>query len=216
MLGDNADLVCAVAKLYIADGAHVADVTYGKGAFWRKTDTSRFRLLGSDLYPSNLECVKADFRALPYGDGSLDVVVLDPPYIHSPGHHMTDKRYNNKHTDDAWRIETASTHGMYHRDIMSEFYGKGMREAKRVLRDGGRLWVKCKDQIESALQCWSHIEIYAIATAELTLYAKDLFVLVPTSMTKTDAWVNQYHARKTHSYLWIFEKPELRSGRRFR
>src|SRR5664279_3959556 len=49
--GNNADLISAVADFYISDGSTVADVTYGSGAFWRKTDDSRFILLKADLYP---------------------------------------------------------------------------------------------------------------------------------------------------------------------
>lgn len=147
-----------------------------------------------------------DFRALTYADASIDTVVLDPPYIHNPGKHVTDKLYNNRSTDDAWRADTASTHGMYHRNILAEFYGRGMVEAHRVLRDGGQLWVKCKDEIESSKQCWSVIEIYEIGVRQLGMYAKDMFVIIPDSRTSHGRWKNQYHARKNHSYLWVFEK----------
>src|SRR6516225_1488775 len=49
--GSNADLLVDVARLYIPDGALVADVTWGHGIFWQKTDTSRFTLVGSDVAP---------------------------------------------------------------------------------------------------------------------------------------------------------------------
>jgi hypothetical protein len=193
--GTNADLIAQAANLYIKDGAVVADVTYGLGAFWRKTDTNRFVLKATDL----LTCKgkeRQDFRRLPYGDGSIDVVVLDPPYAHNPGMHMTDKRYNNR----------ATSRGMYHRDIIEEFYHKGIIEAARVLKVAGQLWIKCKDEVESGVQRWSHIEIYSLALSE-GFFARDLFILVPTSKTSARRWTKQYHARKNHSYLWIMEKP---------
>jgi hypothetical protein len=203
--GNNANLLFEVSKLYIPDNAKVADVTYGKGAFWTKTDISRFELLPSDKYPKQHNTAEMDFRNLTYSNASIDVVVLDPPYIHSPGNHMTDKNYNNKQTDDDWRAETESSHGMYHKDIIDEFYRRGMQEAKRVLCPSGRLMVKCKDEVESGTQRWSHIEIHNIAVNDLGFYAKDLFVLVPTFNTKTDSWKTQHHARKNHSFLWIFD-----------
>jgi hypothetical protein len=52
---------------------------------------------------------------LPYRDGSMDVVVLDPPYVHSPrvknGHDYAacTTRYNNNRT----------TAGLLNRDIRS-------------------------------------------------------------------------------------------------
>src|SRR5262252_8398105 len=48
--GLNADLLAEVTRLYRLDGLTVADVTYGRGSFWPKVDTSRFTLLGTDLY----------------------------------------------------------------------------------------------------------------------------------------------------------------------
>ena len=70
--------------------------------------------------------------------------VLYGPDIHNPGKHITDYRYNN----------AATTGGMYHREIVTRFYYPGMAEAARILKPGGQLWVKCKDEIESSEQCW--------------------------------------------------------------
>jgi hypothetical protein len=100
---------------------------------------------------------------------------------------MTDNRYGNADT----------TKGMYHADIMN-LYGEGMREALRVLKMGGYLWVKTKDQVMSARQWWSHIEIYNTAM-EIGFVAQDLFILVPDSKTSSKRWEKQYHARKNHS-----------------
>ena len=44
-----------------------------------------------------------------------------------------------------------------------------------MLRPNGQVWVKCQDEIESGRQCWSHIEIRAIAR-KLGFKAKDLFI----------------------------------------
>ena len=194
--GTNDQLIADVARLYLADGAVVADVTYGQGRFWKKTDTSRFRFLPSDLEPSAPGVLAADFSSLPYEDGSADVVVFDPPYIHSPGAGMYAARYNGGATT------TANSHA----GIMA-VYQSGMTEAARVLRDGGQLWVKCKDTIASERQCWSHIDIHGMAK-ELAMYARDLFLLVPAAPSTVAAggrWPRQLHARKVHSYLWIFE-----------
>jgi hypothetical protein len=190
--GTNAQLIRHVAQLYVPGGALVADVTYGRGAFWTHTDTSRFTLLASD----RLTCPARpyDFRQLPYRAESLDVVVLDPPYIHNPGTHVTNHAYKNAET----------TAGMYHADIM-QLYRDGMTEAVRVLRGPGQLWVKCKDEVESGTQRWSHLEICTIAV-ELGLFARDLFILLPHAKPNNMRWPRQQHARKNHSYLWVFTK----------
>jgi hypothetical protein len=47
--------------------------------------------------------------------------------------------------------------------------------------------------------------VYLMAQ-ELGLYGKDLFLLDPTSQTSDARWDAQHHARKRHSYLWVFER----------
>lgn len=196
--GTNAELIATVAKLYLADGDVVADVTYSSGRFWNKTDITRYRFLASDLMAQRdkrTTVLACDFRALPYRDDSVDALVFDPPYIHSPGKGMLNTRYNGLATTDM-----AS-----YADIMA-LYHDGMTEAARVLRDGGQLWVKCKDTLASERQRWSHITVFEEAD-KLGLYPRDLFLLVPPapSSVTTGRWARQIHARKVHSYLWIFE-----------
>jgi hypothetical protein len=210
--GTNADLITHVADLYLPEGALVADVTYGKGVFWRKCTAKRFTLLASDLHhgPSRPQhgdlfgdgitthVLAADLGQLPYRTSSLDVVVLDPPYIHNPGQHVTDRRYNNAKT----------TKRLYHRDILAQLYIPGMREAARVLKPGGSLWVKCKDEIESGEQRWSHQEIYDVAKGLGYFRPRDQAMLHAQATTSPKRWTRQLHLRKNHSVLWIFERTE--------
>lgn len=197
--GNNGAMVKAVSDFYIKDGDWVADVTYGKGAFWKQASTSRFMLFKSDLL--TVPEAPWDFRDLPYIDCCMDHVVLDPPYMHSPG----------KTSAYQQQYKTTHTHGshdkprtLYHNEIMEQ-YADGMSEAWRVLREGGMLWVKCKDEIESGWQRWSHHEVYLDAR-QIGFVGKDLFVLV-TGQNIPDNHERQLHARKAHSYLWLFLKP---------
>ncbi len=206
--GNNADLIAEVCRLYAPPGTVIADVTYGAGRFWRKQPAG-VTVIGSDLYPGPEISFTCDFRQLPYRAGAIDIVVLDPPYVHNAGvahSHRTDRyaasssRYNGHLT----------TAGLYNGDILC-LYRDGMTEARRVLRPaGGQLWVKCKDEVEREVQRWSHIKIYEIAL-RLGFSARDLFVLIPDGR-QAQRWPGrtQRHARKNHSYLWIFERPDER------
>lgn len=185
--GKNSVLIKHVTELYLFDGADIADVTYGKGAFWKDVDLTKYNFMGTDIQTG------VDFTALPYANSCLDVVVLDPPYVHTPGNMLVNSTYRNSET----------TKGMYHKDII-ELYAKDMQEAYRILRKGGRLWVKCQDEIESGKQCYSHIELFNRAQ-ELGFYPKDLFVLQQSTPPVVQQ-KKQKHARKNHSYLWVFEK----------
>ena len=194
--GDNSDLIETVAKQYIKPLDKVADVTFGKGVFWKKVDVSQF-----SFFPTDLKTVAppVDFCNLPYADCSMNVVVFDPPYMHNVGKPIVDGNYQN----------SATTKGMYHKDII-ELYRKGMMEAFRVLKPGGYLFVKCQDEIESGRQAWSHIEIYEIAVS-MGMYGKDLFVLSQKNLPIIQH-KRQLHARKNHSYLWVFEKVTSKQG----
>lgn len=187
----NADLMAHVASLYFQPGYCIADVTYGKGVFWRGIDRSQY-----DFHPSDLKtCPDAafDFRRLPYPYGSFHAVVFDPPYVHNPGRRFSEENYRNAET----------TKGLNHTGII-QLYQDGMREAARILKSDGLLLVKCQDEIESGRQQWSHIEVLEIAR-KLGMTGQDLFVLAQHCNPYCQR-SGQKHARKNHSYLWVFKK----------
>jgi DNA modification methylase len=195
---DNSVLISEVAKLYFEIDAKIADVTYGKGVFWKWLTTnilnSPLEFMFSDINGDGTIIKKYDFRKLPYDSNYFDIVVFDPPYMHTGKgvKKSIDECYNNSISE----IKN-------HKDV-TQLYEDGMKEAYRILKPNGLLWVKCKDEIESGKQNWSHIEILNIGET-LKFYAKDLFVFTQIS---TPAMRERYqlHARKNHSYLWIFQK----------
>lgn len=190
-VGKNDVLVADVAKLFIPHGAVVADVTYGKGGFWKQVDTSRFELRATDLMTG------VDFRHLPYDSSSIDVVVLDPPYIYNPKGTVKDSISGVYQVNES-QASIATT------DAVIDLYEAGMREAWRVLKPEGLLWVKCQDGIESGKPRWNHVTL-AMVGRNLGFHMRDLFVLVQPSRP-TIRWPHQLHARKNHSYLWVMEK----------
>lgn len=191
-VGTNADLISDVARLYIRPGDVVTDVTYGKGVFWQKVDTSQFTLHATDLLRDGV-----DLRDLPYADASVNVVVLDPPYIYNP------KDTVKSSISTPYRVNQTGL-GLTTIDAVVALYQDGIREAHRVLKPGGRLLVKCQDQIMSGKQRWVHVELYDFARS-FGYYGRDLFVLVQKTRPAI-RWPHQKHARKNHSYLWVLQK----------
>jgi hypothetical protein len=172
--GSNADLMADAARLHIPEGALVADVTWGHGVFWRKTDQTHFTLLGSDLDLAVVRTAQpsanartqvtlcalpaprllvADFCALPYRNQCLDVVVLDPPYMHRGSLWTTNTHFYNNFL----------TEGMSHQQILRERYCRGIMEAARVLKPGGRLLVKGKDEVEQGRLKSALLELHLAA-----------------------------------------------------
>ena len=191
--GNNAALLRVVADLYLSPELTIADLTYGKGVFWKHCP--ELVVTGSDLV--TVPERPYDFTATPYEDDAFDVAVLDPPYIHAPKNHITETQYQGK---------TVGAHSM--RDILN-LYRQGLREASRIARQ--RVLVKTKDTIEHGKQVWSHIHLHQQAL-ELGLYPRDLFIL-KTQPPCENRWAGspQKHSRKNLSYLWVFDKPKKRS-----
>src|SRR5271169_3135539 len=72
-VGSNAAVFADLLRLHVPEGSLVADVTYGKGVFWRDVPDGAYQLAASDLRTG------VDCRSLPYADQTLDALVLDPP-----------------------------------------------------------------------------------------------------------------------------------------
>ena len=193
----NEDVFPKILELYVPEGSVVADVTYGKGVFWKNVELGRYRLLPSDITDGT------DCRNLPYRDGDLDCVVFDPPYMHSPGgtayasHKPYESYYRNNGTGNRTRSK-------YHEAVL-ELYVDGGREAYRVLRDRGVLIVKCQDEICSNRQRFTHVEIMR-EYENLGFVAEDLFVVMRNNRPGVSRMTRQVHARKNHSYFLVFWK----------
>jgi hypothetical protein len=70
--GSNAELMRAVAPIYLAGG--VLDVTYGRGKWWDLCRPDPFAW--HDLALDGIDC-----RSLPELDSTWDTVAFDPPYV---------------------------------------------------------------------------------------------------------------------------------------
>ena len=202
-VGGNEDTFPHVLALYVAPGSLVADVTFGKGVFWRNIPEDQYELLASDVQTG------VDCRELPYDDGTIDCVVLDPPYMHSPGgtahtvHAAFEQHYRNNGTGNR-------TKQKYHEAVL-ELYEEAGREAYRVLRDRGVLIAKCQDEVCSNRQRFTHVEIMQ-SYERLGFVAEDLFVVVRQNRPGVSRAVRQVHARKNHSYFLVFWKNSSGGG----
>jgi len=207
----NSEVFPDVVELHVDDGSEIADVTWGKGVFWKNVDMGRYTVYASDLDPEKSPSgYPVDCRNLPYEDNSLDVVVLDPPY--AEGFYRRNKDIlaggNNSHEQFREHYsngEVLDTNGSkYHQAVLDMYYKAGV-EAHRVLRDDGTLIVKTQDEVSANTQELTHIQITNFYEGELDFYTRDLFITVRSNKPAVSGMDTQVHARKNHSYFLIYE-----------
>ncbi|MDQ3687817.1 MAG: site-specific DNA-methyltransferase [Acidobacteriota bacterium] len=213
-VGGNSEIFPQILTLHVPEHSTVADVTWGKGVFWKDVPEGMYTVLATDL-KTGVDC-----RRLPYEDSSIDCVVLDPPYMeglfrrskdHLAGagsHAAFREHYSN---GDAADENAPKWHGS-----VLDLYFKAGTEARRVLKDSGVFIVKCQDEVSANRQNLTHVEIIN-EYESIGFYTKDLFVVVRQNKPGISRLKKQVHARKNHSYFLVFVKlPEGANGKTVR
>ena len=200
----NAELFPKILQLHVPVGSIVADVTYGKGVFWKQVAESDYNVIASDIAINGIDC-----RNLPYDGGVMDCVVLDPPYME--GFYRTKQSTRaGTGTYSAFREsyssgdEVSDAAPKYQAAVLDMYISAG-KEASRVLRDRGILIVKCQDAVSANKQWLTHVDIIKEYT-QRGFYTRDLFILVRPNRPAVSRVLRQVHARKNHSYFLVFEK----------
>lgn len=189
----NGPLIAAAAELWIKPDDLVVDVTYGKGNFWTVFRPANF--IAHDLYVGD----GVDFRNLPEGDSSVDVVVLDPPYIPQGGRTTSTTQ---DFLDRYGLHEVPKT-----ANELNLLVAAGMSEAQRVLKPGGRLFVKCMDYINGGRYVQGR---HSVVSAAILLDFEQVDEFVHYSgLGPQPERGKQHHSRRAHSFLCIFRKPKV-------
>ena len=181
------EILQSIAALHT--GPIQADVTFGSGCFYKKgLPRPAFCF---DLVPRVPGVIAADVCRLPVKDGCLRSVMFDPPFMARTGPGATLKERFGELVgtiQDLWN-----------------FYFRAMKEIHRVLIPGGWLVFKCQDGVLSGVNNFTHTEIYQMALG-LGFKPVDLFILLAKHRMMHPNHKVQRHARKYHSYFWVFKK----------
>jgi hypothetical protein len=189
--GTNADLIAAIAPLYL-DGNTVMDVTYGLGRWWTRYKPPE--LICHDLDPTKGDGV--DFRALPEADRSVDVVCFDPPYVTSgtigldPGPRTFRERYG---------IDRETGYGR--EDELVELILSGLAECARVAIKW--VLVKCME-FTSSRRFHDMPHIIKAGASDMGLALHDVIVHHTGPGVGGHNIYTPIRARRHHSYLLIF------------
>ena len=202
---NNEEIFPLILSLYVPIGSEIADVTYGKGVFWKKVNPSDYNLHFTDI-KTGVDC-----RNLPYENCSMDCVVIDPPYMEGFYRRNSDHLAGNgtfssfrEAYSDGSIYEQKKDTPKYHDAVLDMYYSAGC-EAVRVLKSKGIMIVKCQDEVSANKQHLTHVEIINEYTKH-GLTIEDLFVMIRNNRPSISTLKKQVHARKNHSYFLVFRK----------
>lgn len=193
---DQGEIIKNILQLYTKDGVIDCDATYSKGNFYKNTEIEKPKYC-FDIKPQFDWVERSDCRKLPFKDSEISSIIFDPPFLATKGESLSTKKGNLM----------VRRFGNYpNENELHKMFFESMKEFYRVLSNEGILIFKCQDKVSSSMQYFSHIYIYNKAV-ELGFYPLDLFVLLSKNRV-TAKWQaeNQKHARKYHSYFWVFQK----------
>jgi hypothetical protein len=186
--GSNADLIAAVAPLYLQ--GTVLDVTYGRGMWWRRHRPAQ--LVAHDLALDGV-----DFRELPHPDSSFDTVCFDPPYVPRHGHGDATMPRDQDFRDRFGLVEPRTE--LQLRELIND----GLTECARVARRW--LLVKANDYCNGRQFHLGHVRVLEHA-ATLGLRCHDLLILSAGTGPGGGQIVVPLRARRAHSYLLVLTK----------
>ena len=202
---NNEEIFPLILSLYVPIGSEIADVTYGKGVFWKKVNPSDYNLHFTDI-KTGVDC-----RNLPYENCSMDCVVIDTPYMEGFYRRNSDHLAGNgtfssfrEAYSDGSIYEQKKDTPKYHDAVLDMYYSAGC-EAVRVLKSKGIMIVKCQDEVSANKQHLTHVEIINEYTKH-GLTIEDLFVMIRNNRPSISTLKKQVHARKNHSYFLVFRK----------
>ncbi len=168
------------------------DPTFSVGNFYKNgLPKPNYRF---DKYPQIKGVVEATSDNIPLENESCNVIMFDPPFV------------INGYLKETGIITKRFT-SFKHWNELKEMYNGSLKEFYRILKNGGIVIFKCQDIVSSGKNHFSHCWIINEAL-RFGFYPKDLFLLLAKNRL-TDGR-EQQHARKYHSYFWVFEKSKCK------
>jgi hypothetical protein len=189
-------------ELHAGPEARILDVTYGRGVIWRGLPFSPHR---ADKNPQLKELgfvdTVCDFRELPFGSASYDVLVFDPPHLADVG---DDSQLDG--IDGRYGLDDEDLRGD---DNVSHLFQPFLAEARRVLEPRhGRVICKIADLIHNEHYQLQHRDL--IETAEALGYELDDLVIrvaYQRANLNDPRWETVRHVRQVHSYWLELRRP---------
>lgn len=181
------EAVQALIQGVFPPGLTVLDPTYGKGRFWQGWNG---HLIRGDRVADRAVDVQLDFRALPFADKSVDLVVFDPPFqpTTTSGHGTIASQYS---TVDG------------HINDVKALFCAGLGECWRVARTG--IVVKVQDYIHNHQPVWMSFWAYDVLGEPY-----EFMTVRKEKRLKAQNWSRQRSVWRNHSTYWVWARRKFR------
>jgi hypothetical protein len=195
--GEDAELLENLLRFYPRKPPkRILDATANGRRFWR---ASKRRVVCLDIEAKHKPDIVADNTRMPFGSGSFDVVVYDPPHIPNQG--------KDKSKDFSTRFGLGLHVPKEQGYNFSHTFPPFMDEAWRILRREGVLLCKITDYIHHHRYQWAHVELIQAARA-VGFRACDCIVKIRKGPIMDPKWKNAHHTRRQHCFWLVFRKSE--------
>jgi hypothetical protein len=157
-----------------------------------------------DLDPSMSPDICCDFTRLPFADGSISLLIFDPPHL--PVAAGTEKSL--RHFVDNYGLSSS-----LRADNIAGYFRPFLEQARRVLMKDGLIFVKLCDFVHNHRYQWSLVDLICAVRQTEGLTACDLIVKKDPSAGNlaSGKWKESHHARRSHCYWIIVRKGKCES-----
>ncbi len=180
------DVIDTIFAIHFPGSVEIADLTWGKGAFWRDPLESQVihRFDKAPRYGADY----ADSRLVPLKDACVDVVVFDPPHQHG-----ISKTTTLQHQADYARMANQAD---IHQLILDT-----APQLRRIARLGAI--VKLTDMVEAGRFMPTH-SLMMSACADVLGWPEDIAIL-DSGVVRPTRHERGLHLRHAHSYFLVYK-----------
>ena len=193
--GDDAEILEKMLCFYPRKRPkRILDATVNGARFWRG---SKRKIIGIDYAAAHRPSIVADNTAMPFRNGSFEVIVYDPPHIPNQG------RDKQKDFHDRFGLGPRSPKEKGY--TFSHTFPPFTVEAYRVLADEGILLCKITDYIHHHRYQWAHVDLVQAARA-VGFQPCDCIVKIRKGPIIDPKWKVAHHTRRQHCFWLVFRK----------
>lgn len=192
------EVLQTMLEFYSRPEAEVLDVTANARRMWQGVE-HRGRVVYADIDADMKPDVVADFRSLPFGAASFDVIVFDPPHLPAAA---ASAESSEQYVRDYGLSRSARA------DNISGCFAPFLVEATRVLRPEGLVFAKLKDFVHNHAYQWTLTDFVSAVRAQPGLTPCDLIVKRDPAggNLKSSKWQKAHHVRNAHCWWVVVRK----------